>query len=36
VDVDGDTFIIHCLIPSLSDAISSGEMERRVARTFDE
>jgi len=36
VDVDGDTFIIHCLNASFSDGISSGEMERRVARTFDE
>jgi len=35
VDVDGDTYIIHCLHESFSDAISSGDLERRVARTFD-
>ncbi|MBN2840229.1 MAG: Na+/H+ antiporter subunit E [Coriobacteriia bacterium] len=35
VDVDGDTYIIHCLHESFSDTISSGDLERRVARTFD-
>lgn len=35
VDVDGDTYIIHCLHESFSDAISSGDLERRVAKTFD-
>lgn len=35
VDVEGDTFIIHCLNASFSDGISSGDMERRVADTFD-
>ena len=35
VDVDGDVFIIHCLHESFSDAISSGDLERRVAATFD-
>jgi len=35
VDVEGDTFIIHCLNASFSDGISSGDMERRVASTFD-
>jgi len=35
VDVEGDTFIIHCLNASFSDGISSGDMERRVGRTFD-
>ena len=35
VDVDGDTYTIHCLHESFSDSISSGDLERRVARTFD-
>lgn len=35
VDVDGDVFIIHCLHESFADAISSGDLERRVATTFD-
>ncbi len=35
VDVEGDTFTIHCLHESFSDSISSGDLERRVARTFD-
>lgn len=35
VDVDGDVFIIHCLHESFSDAISSGDLERRVTATFD-
>ncbi|MDY0339710.1 MAG: Na+/H+ antiporter subunit E [Coriobacteriia bacterium] len=35
VDVDGDVFIIHCLHESFSDAISSGDLERRVTVTFD-
>jgi multicomponent Na+:H+ antiporter subunit E len=36
VDIEGDTYTIHCLHESFSDSISSGELERRVARTFDE
>lgn len=35
VDVDDDVFIVHCLHESFSDAISSGDLERRVAATFD-
>ncbi len=35
VDVDGDVFVIHCLHESFSDAISSGDLERRVTATFD-
>ena len=35
LDVEGDTYIIHCLHESFSDAISSGDLERRVSRTFD-
>lgn len=35
VDVDDDTYTIHCLDPSFSDSISSGDLERRIARTFD-
>lgn len=35
IDVTEDTFVIHCLHESFSDGISSGDFERRVARTFD-
>jgi multicomponent Na+:H+ antiporter subunit E len=35
VDVEDDTFTIHCLHESFSDSISSGDLEQRVARTFD-
>lgn len=35
IDVEEDTFVIHCLHESFSDGISSGDFERRVARTFD-
>lgn len=35
LDVEGDTYTIHCLHESFSDAISSGDLERRVSRTFD-
>lgn len=35
VDVDGDTYTIHCLHESFSDAISSGDLERRVSKAFD-
>lgn len=35
VDVDGDTFVIHCLHSSFSDAISAGDLERRVSAAFD-
>ncbi|HAL30903.1 MAG TPA: cation transporter [Coriobacteriia bacterium] len=35
VDVDGDTYLIHCLHESFTDTISSGDFEQRVARTFD-
>jgi multicomponent Na+:H+ antiporter subunit E len=35
VDVEGDVFVIHCLHPSFSDAISRGDLEHRVSATFD-
>jgi len=35
IDVEGDTYTIHCLHESFTDAISSGDLERRVSRTFD-
>ena len=35
IDVREDTFVIHCLNASFSDSISSGDMERRVAKAFD-
>lgn len=36
VDLDGDTFLIHCLAERFADEIASGELERRVARVFEE
>jgi multicomponent Na+:H+ antiporter subunit E len=36
VDVTEDTYVIHCLHESFSDGISSGDLERRVARAFEE
>ncbi|MBF4510280.1 MAG: Na+/H+ antiporter subunit E [Aeromicrobium sp.] len=35
LDVEGDTYTIHCLDESFTDAISSGDLEHRVSRTFD-
>jgi multicomponent Na+:H+ antiporter subunit E len=36
VDVDGDTFYIHCLAERFATDISNGELERRVSRVFEE
>ena len=36
VDVDGNTFFIHCLAERFADDIGSGELERRIARVFEE
>lgn len=35
IDVSEDTYVIHCLHESFSDGISSGDLERRVARVFE-
>ena len=35
VDVDGDTFYIHCLDERFADDIASGDLERRVTQTFE-
>ena len=35
LDVEGDVYTVHCLHESFTDAISSGDLERRVSRTFD-
>lgn len=35
IDVDGGSFLIHCLSESFADEIASGELERRVARVFE-
>lgn len=35
LDVEGDVYTIHCLHESFTDTISSGDLERRVSRTFD-
>lgn len=36
VDLEGDTFVVHCLEPRFGDPVRSGELERRVARVFEE
>jgi multicomponent Na+:H+ antiporter subunit E len=36
VEVDGDRFTIHCLHERFADDIVSGELERRIARVFEE
>lgn len=36
VDVEGNTFHIHCLAERFADDVASGELERRVARVFEE
>lgn len=36
VDVRGDTFIVHCLDPSLATDVTSGRLARDVARLFEE
>lgn len=35
VDVDGNTFYIHCIDERFADDIASGALERRVTRTFE-
>lgn len=36
VDVEGDTFVVHCLSPALAGEVTSGRLAREVARLFDE
>jgi multicomponent Na+:H+ antiporter subunit E len=36
IDVEDDTFYIHCLAERFADEITSGELERRIARAFEE
>ena len=36
VDVEGDVFYIHCLAERFADDIATGDLERRVARVFEE
>lgn len=36
VDVDDDTFFVHCLDERFADEIASGELEHRIARVFEE
>jgi multicomponent Na+:H+ antiporter subunit E len=36
VDVDGDTFHIHCLAERFAADIANGDLERRVSRVFEE
>jgi len=35
VDMDGNTFYIHCITERLADDIASGALERRVTRVFE-
>lgn len=35
VDMDGGTFLVHCLDEASAAGIRSGEIERRVARVFE-
>jgi multicomponent Na+:H+ antiporter subunit E len=34
IDVQGDTFLIHCLDEHSARRILNGELERRIARVF--
>lgn len=34
VDVEGDTFVVHCLSPSLAGDVTSGRLAGEVARLF--
>lgn len=36
VDIDGDEFVVHALSDKSAADLLSGDMERRVARLFDE
>lgn len=36
VEVDGDRFLIHCLHERFADDIASGDLEKRIARVFEE
>jgi len=36
VDVEGNAFLIHCIAERFADDIASGDLERRVARVFEE
>jgi multicomponent Na+:H+ antiporter subunit E len=36
VEIEGETLLIHCLAERFADEITSGELERRVARVFEE
>ncbi|MHB1341691.1 MAG: Na+/H+ antiporter subunit E [Coriobacteriia bacterium] len=36
VDVDGDTFVVHCLNEEFAGSISNGEFEGRIKRVFEE
>jgi multicomponent Na+:H+ antiporter subunit E len=36
VDIDGDEFCVHALSDKSAEDLRSGDMERRVARLFDE
>lgn len=36
VDVDGDTFVVHCLNEEFAGSIVNGEFEGRIKRVFEE
>lgn len=36
VDVDENTFTVHCLSEEFADSIANGALERRITRVFEE
>ena len=36
VDVEGDTFVVHCLSPALAGEVTSGRLAREVAQLFED
>lgn len=35
VDVDQDTFVVHCLNEGFADSIASGFLERKISQVFE-
>ena len=36
VDVDENTFVVHCIAERFADDITNGDLERRITRVFEE
>ena len=36
VDVEENTFVIHCIAEGFADDITNGDLERRITRVFEE